>query len=48
MKTRKKNSVKLENKSFKVLKKEKLIQVKGGTEDDYQGGTDTVKVGEFD
>jgi hypothetical protein len=48
MKTRKENSENLENKSFNLLKKDELIQIKGGELGDPQGGTDTVKVGDFD
>lgn len=48
MKTRKENSENLENKSFKVLKNDELMQIKGGTEDNYKGGTDIIKDGDFD
>jgi hypothetical protein len=48
MKTRNENSVNLENKSFKVLKKDELIKIKGGTEDEYLDGIDTVRLGDFD
>ena len=48
MKTRKENPGNLKNKSFNVLKKDDLMQIKGGTESEPQGGTDTVKDGDFD
>ena len=47
MKTRKQDPKKLKNKSFKLLKKDELIQIKGGDEDP-QSGTDTQKEGDFD
>jgi hypothetical protein len=30
------------------MKKDELIQIKGGTSDDNQGGTDIIKDGDFD
>ena len=46
MKTKKENTGIIEN-SFESLKKDELIQIKGGTEDGV-GGTDTQIDGEFD
>jgi len=48
MKTRKKTPENFKNRSFKVLKKDELIQIKGGDEDEYTGETDTQKLGDFD
>jgi len=47
MKTKRRKAV-LNMKNMHVLPKDELIKIKGGNEDEYQGGTDTQKDGEFD
>lgn len=47
MKTLKKKSGNLENKSFETLENNELMQIKGG-EEEYLGGTDIVSTGDFD
>ena len=45
MKTKKEN---LGNNVFETLDVKEMLQIKGGTEDEYQGGTDTQKDGVFE
>jgi hypothetical protein len=48
MKTKKENTGIFENKCFDVLRNDELLQIKGGTEDENQGGTDTVRDSDFE
>ena len=48
MKTKKRKTGIIENKCFDVLKAIELIKIKGGTEDENQGGTATVRDSDFE